>query len=189
MLIAVYFATLRLVYFDELAARAELAAAAVSDPPKAVPNLIGFATAAVVILLVAPRLAHVADELAAISGLGRTFMGTVFVAAVTSLPEVVPSFTAVRLGATELAVGNVFGSNAFNMLIVGLLDFAQTGSMLAQISQTHAITIVTGILITAVATLTLLYRAERRWLFLEPDAVLIAMLVVGAMGLVYSQSR
>ena len=75
------------------------------------------------------------------------------------------------------------------MLILGMLDFAQPGPLLAQISPTHAITVVAGILITAIATLTLLYRAERRWLFIEPDAVLIASLVVGAMGLVYWQSR
>jgi cation:H+ antiporter len=189
VLIAVYFAILRLVYFDELAARRELPTPDVQHRPKLLPNLSGFGLAAVVILLVAPRLAHVADELAQVSGLGRTFMGTVFVAAVTSLPEVVASWTAVRLGATELAVGNVFGSNAFNMFVVGLLDFAQPGPLLAQVSPTHAVTVVAGILITAVATLTLLYRAERRWLFIEPDAVLIAALVVGAMTLVYWQSR
>jgi cation:H+ antiporter len=188
-LIAVYFLILRLVYFDELAARRELPSPEAGHRPKLLPNLTGFGLAAVVILLVAPRLAHVADELAQISGLGRTFMGTVFVAAVTSLPEVVASYTAVRLGSTELAVGNVFGSNAFNMLVLGMLDFAQPGPLLAQISETHAVTVVAGILITAVATLTLLYRAERRWLFIEPDAVLIASLVVGAMALVYWQSR
>jgi cation:H+ antiporter len=189
VLIAVYFVILRLVYFDELAARRELPTSEPGHRPKLLPNLTGFGLAAVVILLVAPRLAHVADELAQVSGLGRTFMGTVFVAAVTSLPEMVASYTAVRLGSTELAVGNVFGSNAFNMLILGMLDFAQPGPLLAQISETHAVTVVAGILITAVATLTLLYRAERRWLFIEPDAVLIATLVVGAMGLVYWQSR
>lgn len=189
VLIAVYFAILRLVYFDELAARRELPTPDFQNRPKLLPNLSGFGLAAVVILLVAPQLAHVADELAQVSGLGRTFMGTAFVAAVTSLPEVVASYTAVRLGATELAVGNVFGSNAFNMLILGLLDFAQPGPLLAQISPTHAVTVVAGILITAVATLTLLYRAERRWLFIEPDAVLITSLVIGAMALVYLQSR
>lgn len=189
VLVAVYFVILRLIYFDELAARRELPTADGAHRPKLFPNMAGFGLAAVVILLVAPRLAHVADELAQVSGLGRTFMGTVFVASVTSLPEVVASYTAVRLGSTELAVGNVFGSNAFNMLVLGMLDFAQPGPLLAQISETHAVTVVAGILITAVATLTLLYRAERRWLFIEPDAVLIASLVVGAMGLVYWQSR
>jgi cation:H+ antiporter len=188
-LIVVYFATLRLIYFDELAARRDLATSGNAHRPKLGPNLAGFIAAAIVVLLVAPRLAHVADELAILSGLGRTFMGTAFVSAVTSLPEIVASYTAVRLGATELAVGNVFGSNAFNMLILGMLDFTQPGPLLAQIAPAHAVTVVAGILITAVAVLTLLYRAERRWFFIEPDAVLIATLVVGAMAIVYQQSR
>ncbi len=189
VLIFVYFAILRLVYFDELAARRDLPPPDEGQRPRLTPHLLGFAAAAAVILVVAPRLAHVADQLAEVSGLGRTFMGTVFVAAVTSLPEVVASYTAVRIGATALAVGNVFGSNAFNMLVLGILDFAQPGPLFAMVSPTHSVTIVAGILITAVATLTLLYRAERRWLLIEPDAVLIATLVVGAMGLVYLQSR
>jgi len=188
-LVVVYLATLRLIYFDELAARKELPETAASHRPRLMPNVGGFAAAALVILIAAPTLAHVADKLAEVSGLGRTFMGTAFVSSVTSLPEIVASYTAVRLGATELAVGNVFGSNAFNMFVLGMLDFAQGGSLLAQISETHAVTVVSAILITAVATLTLVYRAERRWFFIEPDALLIALLVIGAMVLVYLQSR
>jgi cation:H+ antiporter len=187
--IVVYFAILRLICYDELAARSEMLESAPQHRPRLLPNAIGFAAAALVILLVAPSLAHVADALAELSGLGRTFMGTLFVASVTSLPEVVASYTAVRLGTIELAVGNIFGSNAFNMLILGILDFATPGPMLSFASEAHAVTAAAGILVTAVTVLTLLYRAERRWLFIEPDAFLVALLIVGAMGMVYVQSR
>jgi cation:H+ antiporter len=189
LIIGVYFAILRLICYDELAARRDLPETAPAHRPPLLPNLAGFIASAVVILLVAPRLAHVADALAELSGLGRTFMGTLFVASVTSLPEVVASYTAVRLGTVELAVGNVFGSNAFNMLILGILDFATPGSILDQASAAHAVTATAGILITSVTLLTLLYRAEKRWLFIEPDALLVALLIIGAMGLVYLQSR
>lgn len=188
-IIVVYLAILRLICFDELAARKELPDTPPAHRPPLIPNLAGFIGAAVVILLVAPYLAHVADGIAESSGLGRTFMGTLFVASVTSLPEVVASYTAVRMGTIELAVGNVFGSNAFNMLILGVLDFATPGSLLAQASPAHVVTAIAGILVTSVTLLTLLYRAERRWLFIEPDALLVAFLIVGAMGLVYVQSR
>ncbi len=188
-IIVVYLAILRLICYDELAARKELPDTSPAHRPPLIPNLAGFIGAAVVILLVAPYLAHVADGIAEYSGLGRTFMGTLFVASVTSLPEVVASYTAVRLGTIELAVGNVFGSNAFNMLILGILDFATPGSLLAQASPAHSVTAIAGILVTSVTLLTLLYRAERRWLFIEPDALLVAFLIVGSMGLVYVQSR
>jgi Ca2+/Na+ antiporter len=41
-------------------------------------------------------------------------VGNLFLAISTSLPEVVVSLAAVRLGALDLAVGNVLGSNLFN---------------------------------------------------------------------------
>ncbi len=188
-IIAVYFAILRLVCFDELAARKEAPEPAPDERPRLGPAAAAFAASAIVILIVAPKLAAVADEFAEASGLGRTFMGTLLVAAVTTLPEVVASYTAIRMGQVDLAIGNAFGSNSFNMLILGVLDFATPGSLLGQASPVHAVTAVCGILVVSVTILTLLYRVEKRILFIEPDALLVALLVVGSMGLVYVQSR
>ncbi|MEZ6133671.1 MAG: hypothetical protein R3C53_02055 [Pirellulaceae bacterium] len=53
------------------------------------------------------------------------------------------------------------------------------------IVDTHAITAACVIVITSIALLSVLYRAEKRWWFIEPDAALIAVLVVGALFLVY----
>jgi cation:H+ antiporter len=68
------------------------------------------------ILLAAPYLIRAADEIARSSGLGHTFVGTTLVALCTSLPELVATLTAVRIGSADLALGNIFGSNTFNML-------------------------------------------------------------------------
>ena len=81
--------------------------------------LIGYLAMTAIILMTAPALASTADELAVKTGLGRTFVGTVFVAIATSLPEVSTTYQAVRMGAYDLAIGNIFGSNAFNLLILG----------------------------------------------------------------------
>jgi cation:H+ antiporter len=51
-------------------------------------------------------------------GLSQTFIGLTVVAVATSLPEVVTSLIACRRGHTDLAVGNVVGSNLFNILLV-----------------------------------------------------------------------
>ncbi|MBX3444342.1 MAG: hypothetical protein KF774_18210 [Planctomyces sp.] len=189
VLIGVYFALLRLVYFDELATRQILAE---NEPQKRPPlgrNAAGFLAAAAVIFLTAPELARVADKLSDLTGLGRTFMGTVFVAAVTTLPEVTAAYTAVRLKAVELAIGNAFGSIAFNMLILGVLDAFTSGPMMAEISDVHVVTAVCGMIVLCATVLSLLYRAERRWPILEPDALLVALLILGSFGLVYMQSR
>ncbi|MCK5177899.1 MAG: hypothetical protein KAR32_00075, partial [Candidatus Omnitrophica bacterium] len=54
-------------------------------------------------------LAGSADTIAAETGLGRTFVGSIFLAIVTSLPEMVVSISALRLGSLDLAIGNIFG--------------------------------------------------------------------------------
>lgn len=145
----------------------------------------GFAAATAVILVASPFLARAADDIAEQTGLGRSFVGTVLLALSTTLPELVASITAVRLGAFDLALGNVFGSNAFNILLIAILDIAQDGPLLGVVAPVHAVTGVAVILVTSVAILGQLYRIESRISLVEPDAVLVAALVLGAMGLAY----
>lgn len=148
-------------------------------------NSAGFIVCAVVIFLVAPKLAHTADALAASTGLGRTFFGTVFVALMTSLPEMISTFSALRIHSSDMAIGNILGSNAFNMLILALTDSAGSEPILSLVSPVHAITGVCVVLTTCVTLLCLLYRAERRWWVVEPDAALVALMVLGSLYLVY----
>lgn len=151
-------------------------------------NAIRFTIAAAIIFVTAPYLAETADELAAVTGLGRTFFGTVFVALMTSLPEAVSTFSAVRLGTVDMAIGNVLGSNAFNTLVLGVLDLAAERPILSLVSDAHAVTAACVVIITGVTSLTLLYRVEKRWWIVEPDGALIALLIFGALYLVYLHS-
>ncbi|MEZ6133672.1 MAG: hypothetical protein R3C53_02060 [Pirellulaceae bacterium] len=84
-------------------------------------SIIGFTLATLVIFVVAPYLSSSADQIAELTGLGRTFIGTLLLAAVTSLPEAVSTIAAVRIGAVDMAIANIFGSNAFNMVIFAIL--------------------------------------------------------------------
>lgn len=99
-----------------------------------------FGLAALLILLSAPVLALTGTQIADETGVGRTFVGAVFVAMSTSLPELVASFAAVRLGAFDLAVGNLLGSNAFNMTILLPVDLAYApGPVLADVARQQAL--------------------------------------------------
>ena len=51
-------------------------------------------------------------------GVGEWFIGITVVAIGTSLPEIVSSIMAARRGHGEMAIGNIFGSNIFNILMV-----------------------------------------------------------------------
>lgn len=151
--------------------------------------VIGFIAAAAVILIAAPFLARAADHLAESSGLGGTFFGTTFVALCTSLPEMVTTFSAVRMKAFDLAVGNIFGSNCFNMLIFAALDVVDEGSLLASVAQTHVYTALCVIVVTAIVVLGQLFRVEKEKHFLEPDALLALLLILGSLAGLYFISR
>ncbi len=157
------------------------------QPPTWKP-VFAFSVAALVLFIVGPRLAHVAGQLADISGLGKTFIGTTLVALCTSLPELVASITALRMKSIDLVIGNVFGSNAFNMILFVPLDAVHSGSLLADISPSHAVTSLAVILATAVAVLGQLYHVEKRWRIVEPDALLMLLILGGALFLVFRLS-
>ncbi|HJX10296.1 MAG TPA: sodium:calcium antiporter, partial [Candidatus Binatia bacterium] len=84
--------------------------------------LIYYTANALLVVAAASYLPYLADRIADVTGLGRTFVGTIFVALATSLPELVVSIAAVRIDATDLMFGNLLGSNLFNLAILGLDD-------------------------------------------------------------------
>lgn len=146
---------------------------------------LGFLIAAIVIVVAGPFLAESAGTIAKLSGLGNTFVGTTLVAICTSLPELAASLAAIRLGAFDLAVGNVFGSNAFNMLLFLPLDMAFPGALFAAVSPAHTISALAVIVATSVVIIGQLYHLERRTRILEPDAMMVILIIIGALALVY----
>lgn len=56
------------------------------------------------------------------TGLPDTLVGGLFTAIVTSLPELVTTIAAIRIGALTLAVSNIFGTNCFNIIVVAAAD-------------------------------------------------------------------
>lgn len=147
--------------------------------------VIGFAISAAVILVAAPYLASSADQLARQWGIASGFFGLVFVAAATALPEVAVVGAAIKAGAYTLAVGNLFGSNCFNMTILIVLDVVDGApSILANAEAGVIVGAVFAILLTAQALLDLLNKAEHRVWYLEPGPAL--MVVTYAAGLFFS---
>ncbi len=115
--------------------------------------------------------------------LGATFVGVFFLAAATSLPEIVTSVTAVRIGQVDLALGNIFGSNMFNVFVIPFLKlfslFKGDALLMAPdrfAMQSHMLAALFAILITAVAVAGLVYRTRRRLFHFGFDSVLIAVL-------------
>ena len=145
----------------------------------------GFSLCAVAILLAGPFLASAAGEIAELSGLGKTFVGTTLVALCTSLPELVSSIVALRVGAWELAIGNIFGSNVFNLLMLIPLDFMLSEPLFAVVSPQHAVTCMAVIIATMIVIAGQIYRVEARTTLIDPDAWLVIITVFGGLALIY----
>lgn len=126
------------------------------DLPRAL-RRFGFAAAAVV--AAGCWLPFVGSELAEVMGWNRSFVGTLFIAAVTSMPELAITVFALRMGSVDMAIGNLLGSNLFNIAIVAIDDLVYTrGPLLANISPVHAATALSAVIMTGLAIIGLLYR-------------------------------
>jgi cation:H+ antiporter len=115
--------------------------------------------------------------------LGNSFFGTLFIAAATSLPELVVSLAALRMGSIDMAVGNLLGSNVFNIFILGIDDvFYKEGSLFKAISSTHLLSVFFTIIMTAVVGLGLLFKPKKKqvWL-LSIDTFIILLLYLALM--------
>jgi len=117
-----------------------------------------FAISAAFIIGAGIWLAGIGDEIALVTGWGQSFVGSLFLAFTTTLPEITVSFAAMRMGATDLAVANMIGSNLFNLTIIPVTDLIYVkGPILAGVSESHQITA------AAVIAMTLLFIAGLRF--------------------------
>ncbi len=151
-------------------------------------GLVGFFVAAAVLMLITPLLVSSSTQIAEVTGLGTSFVGTTLVAIVTSLPELVTTLAALKIGADDMAIGNLFGSNLFNMFALGLTDlFYLQGRFLGVIDPSFLLVSVLGLVMTLLALIGNLARIERRLLFVEADALALILVYAGGLWLLYAR--
>lgn len=84
-------------------------------------NLLALAISVLLLYWGSKRVVRGASGLSSCLNLSRVVVGTVVVAFVTALPELLSSMFAVFLGSSHLALGNIIGSNIYNIpLIIGI---------------------------------------------------------------------
>ena len=85
-------------------------------------------------------LAWSADQIAEISGWASSTLGILAVSFVTTMPEMSSAIAAARIGAADLGVAGLFGSNAFNVTILFFADpFYRDGVLSSQTEPAHLI--------------------------------------------------
>ena len=145
---------------------------------------LGFGISAIGIIGTGVWLATVGEEITAVTGLGSTFVGSLFLALTTSLPEVVVALAALRLGAVDMAIADVLGSNIFNIGFgIACFDvFSGSTSIFAAASPDHYITAAVVAVMSLVVIIGLVLRARRKPLVIMSwyAPVLLAVYVTGA---------
>ncbi len=125
--------------------------------------LLRYAAAAAVVVAAGAWLPFVGQQIADVMGWKTTFVGTLFIAAATSVPELVVTVSALRLGAVDMAIGNLLGSNLFDILIVAIDDIAYSkGSLLRAVSPANAITAFAAVIMSGIFIVAMLYKPETR---------------------------
>ena len=85
--------------------------------------IIKFSLWAVVVIVASYYVTVVTDRLADELNLSASFAGAIFLGVATSLPEFTAVFTLFKLKNYDVALGNILGSNIFNMTIISVVDF------------------------------------------------------------------
>lgn len=94
--------------------------------------------------------------------LSEGFVGSIFTAIATSLPELIVTLAAVRQKALALAVGNIIGGNSFDVLFVAFSDIAfQDGSILHNITSYQSFISAMTMLMVSILILGLLLRQRK----------------------------
>lgn len=122
-----------------------------------------FSIASAIVIGAAMWLPKIGEEIAVITGLANTFVGTLFLATTTSFPELVVTITAWRIGAKDMAIADILGSNLFDLLIIAIDDvFYLKGSFLSHVNPAHILTGIIAIMMTGVVMVGLTSNSSRK---------------------------
>jgi cation:H+ antiporter len=164
MLVLIYALAMRTLFRYERAQVGEFVEQELTYPGLTMPQAVaGYAASAAVVIAAGVALPFVGTALAAEMGWGTTFVGTLFVAAVTSAPEAVVTVAALRLGAVDMAMGNLLGSNLFNLVILAVDDvFYASGPLFADVSEGHVASVLSAAMMGGLAITGLVLRPRSR---------------------------
>ena len=128
-------------------------------------------------------LAESGNVLADRMGMTGAVFGATVLAAVSALPEISTGIAAVRLGDHQLAAGDIFGGNAFQLCLFLLADLLALSPVLPETAPSDIYLGTIGALLTAIVAAAIVARPRRRFLRLGIDSILLVALYAAAIAL------
>jgi len=141
-----------------------------------------FALAAAAVIGAGMWISFIGEEIVLTYGWDASFVGTLFLAIGTSLPEFTVTIAALRLGAIDMAVADVLGSNMFDIVIIAIVDiFYIKGPILSLVSVANVIPIIGVIVMSLLVILGLRWRQQRKtFIFISWYGLALLILYIAA---------
>lgn len=150
---------------------------------------IAFSAFSLLVLVGGWFATHAADGVAKQSGLGSAFVGATLLALATSLPELSTTTAAVRRNRYSTAISNVFGSNAFDVVLLLLADLLfRRGTILEKADDSAMFVAVIGAMMTCIYLLGMLERRDKTVARLGWDSVAALLVYAAGMAVLYTMS-
>ncbi|MGJ3262733.1 MAG: sodium:calcium antiporter [Salinarimonas sp.] len=149
--------------------------------------VIGVAVLAPILVVAGYLLARSGDVIAEETGLGDAFVGLVLVSLATSLPEVSTIVGAVRRGRMRMAMGDIFGTNIFDIALVFVVDVAyREGPALESVGSFSVVAALLGVVLTLIYAAGLIERGDRRIGRLGVDSWAVLVVYAGGLAVLWT---
>ncbi|TFJ94207.1 sodium:calcium antiporter [Lentibacillus salicampi] len=146
---------------------------------------IWFLLAAAVTVYTAMKLSEYADVISEKTAMGGMVVGTILLAGATSLPELTTSFSAVLINNVDIAVGNMLGSNVFNVFILAVFDLYYRRHRLFHLASSHhQYTAFLGLLLMILVSTALLFRIDYTIVGIGADALVIMLVYIAGIAVI-----
>jgi cation:H+ antiporter len=114
-----------------------------------------FALFLIIVMLLGMWMAKIGDRIVLVTGLSQTFTGTLLLGFATSFPEIIVSFAALKAASVDMAVGNILGSNLFDICVIPFLDFLSKVPILGMLTVGQLTATALALVLSAVAVVGL----------------------------------
>ena len=159
IVILIYLAYLKMVHKTGTGEKREVYH--VPDEPfwKIWAKFVGFL---VVVMLLGVWMARIGEKIVIETALSQTFTGTLILGVATSLPEIIVTFAALKAASIDMAVGNILGSNLFDLCVVPLLDAFTDRPILGELTLGQLTATGIALVISVIAAASLLVKKESK---------------------------
>lgn len=119
-----------------------------------------FALLLVIVMFLGMWMARIGEKIVLATGLSQTFTGTLLLGVATSLPEIIVSFAALRAASVDMAVGNILGSNLFDVCIIPFLDLLNEGPILGMLTPGQNMATLVAFVLASIAVVGLIFKKD-----------------------------